>query len=190
MYTLTLNASAVQLNRFARHALSKLTATFDADLYEDFVDAWGTHIITKSFIGGMIEEQAKAVRCFPGGEDSMLIRCLPFGDRSSINSTCLYYGDRNRVVSKRRLGGNADVDGNHEWKRTLAIAPALLQILEMVPWYDFVKNESVKQNLQTFIRYRQRVADANEAKEVRLADARLSPCISGTEQLLFQTRIV
>ncbi|CAF4384571.1 unnamed protein product, partial [Rotaria magnacalcarata] len=63
LYTLSLNASTVQLNVFARRALSKLTATFDPELYEGFLDAWGTHIITKSLLSGMIEERAKVMRC-------------------------------------------------------------------------------------------------------------------------------
>ncbi|CAF3305243.1 unnamed protein product [Rotaria socialis] len=38
LYTLTIDASAVQLNEFARRALSQLTATLDSDLYEDFIN--------------------------------------------------------------------------------------------------------------------------------------------------------
>ncbi|CAF2073549.1 unnamed protein product [Rotaria magnacalcarata] len=145
LYTMTLNSSTVELNSFARRALSHLTAMFDIDLYEDFIDAWGTHIITKSLVGGMIEERAKT-----------------------------------RVISKRLLGGNVEVDHEDEWKRTLAVGPALLQILEMVPWYDFVTDAAVKKNLHTVIRYRLRNVDNLQAEAVRQVDARLSPCVSGS----------
>ncbi|CAF3361612.1 unnamed protein product [Rotaria sp. Silwood2] len=184
LYTLTLNASAIQLNSFARRALSTLTATIDPDLYDDFVNSWGTHIITRSLVGGMVEERAKTVRCLRSSHDSLLVRCMPFWDQSPKSPACVYYADQTRVVSKRRLGGNVEVDNDHEWKRTLAVAPALLQILEMVPWYDFVTDEAVKQNLRTVIQYRQRIGDMVQAEGVHQVDARLSPCYSGTKKLI------
>ncbi|CAF4502472.1 unnamed protein product, partial [Rotaria socialis] len=79
-------------------------------------------------------------------------------------------------ISKRRLGGDVALDNDNEWKRTLSTGPALLQILEMVPWYDLVTDEAVKQNLRTIIRYRQRNIDLVQAEAVRQIDARLSPC--------------
>ncbi|CAF4290208.1 unnamed protein product [Rotaria socialis] len=178
LYTMSLNASTVELNSFALRALSHLTAMFDIDLYEDFIDAWGTHIITKSLVGGMIEERAKVTRCFRAADNGMFARCIPFWDRRLISSSCAYYAAQTRVISKRLLGGNVQVDHEDEWKRTLAAGPALLQILEMVPWYDFVTDAAVKKNLHTVIRYRLRNVDNLQAQAVRQADARLSPCVS------------
>ncbi|CAF2090630.1 unnamed protein product, partial [Rotaria magnacalcarata] len=178
LYTMTLNSSTVELNSFARRALSHLTAMFDIDLYEDFIDAWGTHIITKSLVGGMIEERAKVTRCFRAADNGMFARCIPFWDRRLINSNCAYYAAQTRVISKRLLGGNVEVDHEDEWKRTLAVGPALLQILEMVPWYDFVTDAAVKKNLHTVIRYRLRNVDNLQAEGARQVDARLSPCVS------------
>ncbi|CAF4645861.1 unnamed protein product [Rotaria socialis] len=102
LYTLTINASTIQLNPFARHAVSQLTTTFDPDLYEDFVEAWETHIITRSL-------------------------------------------------------------------------------------YDFVTDNSVKQNLRTIIRYRQRNIDLVQTEAVRQVNARLSPCISDSTCTPFWT---
>ncbi|CAF4341955.1 unnamed protein product, partial [Rotaria magnacalcarata] len=90
------------------------------------------------------------------------------------------YAAQTRVISKRLLGGNVEVDHEDEWKRTLAVGPALLQILEMVPWYDFVTDAAVKKNLHTVIRYRLRNVDNLQAEAVRQVDARLSPCVSGS----------
>ncbi|CAF3806092.1 unnamed protein product [Rotaria magnacalcarata] len=136
LYTLTINASAVQLNEFASRALSQLTATFDSDLYEDFINTWGTHIITRSLVGGMIEERAKVPRCSRIFDNARLAHCIPFSDRGPISSNCTYYTDQMRLISKRRLGGDGEIDNDNEWKRTLATGPALLQILEMVPCPD------------------------------------------------------
>ncbi|CAF1619131.1 unnamed protein product [Rotaria magnacalcarata] len=180
LYTLTINASAVQLNEFALHALSHLTATFDSDLYEDFINTWGTHIITRSLVGGMIEERAKVPRCSRIFDNARLAHCIPFSDRGPISSNCTYYTDQMRLISKRRLGGDVEIDNDNEWKRTLATGPALLQILEMVPWYDFITDKAVKQNLITIMRYRQTNFDFSQAESARLVDSRLQPCISGS----------
>ncbi|CAF5201228.1 unnamed protein product, partial [Rotaria magnacalcarata] len=83
-----------------------------------------------------------------------------------------------RLISKRRLGGDGEIDNDNEWKRTLATGPALLQILEMVPWYDFITHKAVKQNLITIMRYRQTNFDFIQAESARLVDSRLQPCIS------------
>ncbi|CAM4825202.1 unnamed protein product, partial [Rotaria magnacalcarata] len=178
LYTLTINASAVQLNEFASRALSQLTATFDSDLYEDFINTWGTHIITRSLVGGMIEERVKVPRCSRIFDNARLAHCIPFSDRGPISSNCTYYTDQMRLISKRRLGGDGEIDNDNEWKRTLATGPALLQILEMVPWYDFITHKAVKQNLITIMRYRQTNFDFIQAESARLVDSRLQPCIS------------
>ncbi|CAF3370495.1 unnamed protein product [Rotaria socialis] len=176
LYTLTLNISTIELNSFARDAVSKLTPNFDHDLYEDFLDAWETHIITKSLVGGMVEQRAILKRCFEAGNDRIFGQCIPFSDRDPGNFTCGCYASFARMISKRRLGGDVALDNDNEWKRTLSTGPALLQILEMVPWYDLVTDEAVKQNLRTIIRYRQRNIDLVQAEAVRQIDARLSPC--------------
>ncbi|CAF4212014.1 unnamed protein product [Rotaria socialis] len=184
LYTLTINASAVQLNEFARHALSQLTTTFDSDLYEDFINTCGTHVITRSLVGGMIEERAKVPRCSRVYDDASFAHCIPFGDRGAISSNCTYYTTQIRVISKRLLGGNVEIADGNEWKRTLAVGPALLQILEMVPWYDFITNNAVKQNLITIMRYRQTNFDFIQAESARLVDSRLQPCISGAQTII------
>ncbi|CAF2158820.1 unnamed protein product [Rotaria magnacalcarata] len=64
LYTLTSNISTIEFNSFPRDATSKLTPNFDPDLYEDFLDAWGTHIITKSIVGG-IPLRTNSIYIFP-----------------------------------------------------------------------------------------------------------------------------
>ena len=178
LYILVLQPSSVKLNSFARHALSQLTAEYDLDLYEEFLDAWGTHIITASLIGGMVEERASVKRCFVATSKDAFERCIPFSSRAQNNLDCGYYASQARGTLKRRLGGNVQVENDNKWKRTLAVAPALLQILEMIPWYEFVTNRVVKQNLRASIQCRLRNVDARQADAVRQVNARLSPCFS------------
>lgn len=186
LYTLTLNASAIQLNSFARRALSHLTKTFNPSLYKAFIDVWGTHIVTSSLIGGMIEERAKVKRCFRASDNAMFAECLPFNNRSHINSSCAYYAAQTRVISKRRLGGDTDINHEHQWRNTLATGPALVQILEMVPWYEFVSDAAVKQNLQSAISCRQENIASVQEEAVLQIDARLLPCIAGAYKMIRQ----
>ncbi|CAM4771904.1 unnamed protein product [Rotaria magnacalcarata] len=72
LYTLTSNISTIEFNSFPRDAVSKLTPNFDPDPYEDFLDAWGTRIITKSTVGGMVEQRAIVRRCFEASNDRIL----------------------------------------------------------------------------------------------------------------------
>ena len=178
LYILVLQPSSIKLNPFARRAVSRLTAEYDLDLYEEFLDAWGTHIITASLIGGMVEERASVKRCFVATSKDAFERCIPFSSRTQTNSDCGYYASQARVTSKRRLGGNVQVENDNKWKRTLAVAPALLQVLEMIPWYEFVTNRVVKQNLRASIQCRLRNVDARQAEAVRQVNARLPPCFS------------
>ena len=60
----------------------------------------------------------------------------------------------------------------------MACGPALLKILTMMPWYAFVSNKVVKQNLRVSIQGRLRCAHRYQAEAVRQISARLPPCFS------------
>lgn len=184
LYTLRLNVSNIQLNIFARRALSQLTTTFNAKLYEDFLNAWGTHIITRSLIGGMIEERARVKECATVSGDDAVTRCLRLSGRTVIPSDCSYYNNRSRIISKRYLGGNIDLENEAEWKRTIAVGPALLQILDVVPWNDFVQDETIKENLRIAIRYRVQLTDAVRAEAIRQISSRSVSCSHISNALL------
>ena len=186
LYILALQPSSIKLNPFARRALSQLPVVHDVDLYEEFLDAWGTHIITASLVGGMVEERASVKRCFIATSKDAFERCIPFSGRSQTSPACAYYGSQARVTSKRRLGGNVQAESDNKWKRTLAIAPALLEILAMIPWYELVSNERVKQNLRVSIQCRLRNVDTRQAEAVRQVNAHLPPCFSSnTNNVIF-----
>ena len=178
LYIQALKPSNVKLNKFAHYALSQLPVVYDVDLYEEFLDAWGTHIITASLVGGMVEERASVKRCFVATSKDAFERCIPFSSRAQTGPDCGYYARQARVTSKRRLGGNVQIENDNKWKRTLAAAPALLEILAMIPWYEFVTNRVVKRNLRASIQCRLRIVDARQAEAVRQVNARLLPCFS------------
>ena len=48
----------------------------------------------------------------------------------------------------------------------------------MIPWYELVSNERVKQNLRVSIQCRLRNVDTRQAEAVRQVNARLPPCFS------------
>ena len=190
LYVLALKSSNVKLNPFARRALSQLTEEYDLDLYEEFLNAWGTHIITASVVGGMVEEQASVKRCFIATSKDAFEQCIPFSSRVQNSSECAYYANQTRVTSKRRLGGNVQAESDNEWKKTLATAPALLQIFTTMPWYELVSNKAVKQNLRASIQCRLRNVDARQAEAVRQVNARLPPCFSSNTISVFVSMIV
>ena len=190
LYILVLTPSSIKLNPFARRALSQLPVVHDVDLYEEFLDAWGTHIITASLIGGMVEERASVKRCFIATSKGAFERCIPFSSRGHIGPDCAYYANQARVTSRRRLGGNVEAQSDHKWKRTLAVAPALLQIFTMMPWYAFVSNKVVKQNLRASIQDRLRCAHRRQTDAVRLVNAYLSPCFSSNTRNVISSVVV
>ena len=91
LYILPLQPSSIKLNSFARRALSQLPAVHDVDLYEEFLDSWGTHIITASLVGGMVEERASVKRCFIATSKDAFERCIPFSGRGQTSPACAYY---------------------------------------------------------------------------------------------------
>lgn len=53
------------LNSLASNAIAQLTTTYDEELYNEFLDVWGTHIAMNTTIGGMVELQTSDNRCSP-----------------------------------------------------------------------------------------------------------------------------
>jgi hypothetical protein len=58
-----LSMGTPQLNSLASEALSYLTSQYDANLYDLFLEGWGTHIAINTTIGGMVEQLTTVPRC-------------------------------------------------------------------------------------------------------------------------------
>ncbi|CAF3687438.1 unnamed protein product [Rotaria sp. Silwood1] len=46
-----LEVNNLTLNEYVKEAISLLPATYDASIYSDFMDTWGTHIAVSTLIG-------------------------------------------------------------------------------------------------------------------------------------------
>ncbi len=54
---LTFKSDDLKLNKFAQRAVDSLPQEFNPDVYNDFLNSWGTHIAVDTYLGGMIEKQ-------------------------------------------------------------------------------------------------------------------------------------
>ena len=62
LYKLSLRAGWERnLNVFVKMALKALPMKYDANIYSRFMDTWGTHVGTKTLVGGMVEQQVSVV---------------------------------------------------------------------------------------------------------------------------------
>ena len=166
LYILALEPSSVKLNPFTRRALSQLTAEYALDLYEEFLDTWGTHITTASLVGGMAKQRASVKRCFVATSKDAFERCLSFSSRGQTSSDCAHYASQARVMSTCRFGSYVQAESINKWKRTLVVVPTVLHIQAVIPCYEFVTNNVVKQNLHASIQCRLRNVDACQSEAV------------------------
>ncbi|CAF0731438.1 unnamed protein product [Didymodactylos carnosus] len=148
LFSLEVPAAKMKLNRLAEQAISMLPAVYNAEVYKDFMGTWGTHIIVKSLLGGMYEEQAKLKACLT------LPQYNPTNTTGNISCVflnasleCLHFQQRSDVIAKRYIGGDAEVIEKDNWQKTISLNPALLQVDQMITWYDFVEDIVIKENL-------------------------------------------
>lgn len=52
----------LRLNRYARAAVDTLTHTFNEELYTDFINSWGTHIVQQALIGNFVFFSLRFIR--------------------------------------------------------------------------------------------------------------------------------
>lgn len=53
---LTFKSDNLRLNRFAQRAVDSLPQDLNWDIYNDFLNSWGTHVAVDTHLGGMIEK--------------------------------------------------------------------------------------------------------------------------------------
>ncbi|CAF1295634.1 unnamed protein product [Rotaria sp. Silwood1] len=152
---------SLPLNSYARTAINALTATYDEDLYNAFFNAWGTHIVVETTVGGITEKQILFQKCLNSSVARLNVKAELLSKRSCINED---YHKWRKSFSDRRIGGNVDlIQDTNEWFRTLAYAPAMISAKRYVSWTDIVTNPSIKQNLQDAIN--RRINNANEDRQ-------------------------
>ncbi|CAF3775100.1 unnamed protein product [Rotaria sp. Silwood1] len=153
---------SLKLNKYAQKAINALTVEYNEELYQNFMDVWGTHITVSTIVGGMTEQQILFKSCLLSTneitdglsqsvfEDNLkqdLLKTTPCIDR--------FYYDRRKKLLDHRIGGNILLINNtDEWKKTIVYNPALLTVKKYLPWYDFISNMTIKRNLKQAVERR------------------------------------
>jgi hypothetical protein len=145
LYALQMKSSdqpkSLVLNKYAQGALDQLTNEVTNDVYKSFIDAWGTHIIVSTRIGGMIEQQISLRECILR-DDTLMTAGMTLANLTKdmseellSSSPCIthYYYVRRKKLLDRLLGGNVNANTTLDWYRTLALDPALVRIDKYIP---------------------------------------------------------
>ncbi|CAF3323683.1 unnamed protein product [Rotaria sp. Silwood2] len=164
MYTVTIKDEdqALKLNKYAQRAVDALTVQYNDELYENFIDAWGTHITVSTKVGGMTEQQILFKSCVidtseitDGLSQSIFEENLKQELLEQTPCIDKFYYMRRKKLLDHRIGGNILLINNtDEWKKTIVYNPALLTVEKYLPWYDLITNSVIKRNLKQAIEKR------------------------------------
>ncbi|CAF1084830.1 unnamed protein product [Didymodactylos carnosus] len=193
MYTISIPDDKTKLNHFAQRAVDMLTSKYDAALYDSFLDAWGTHVTVSNQVGGMTEQQVQFKSCIMNRTE-FTEGLLSSNDKRPITRSSLEYNLKQELLYKRpcldhyywlrrkklldhRVGGDVTISNNTvAWQKTIAYNPALLAINKYIPWYDLVKDATVKANLKQAIINRINTTNAQrqiQAEKIRTERANM-----------------
>ena len=177
MYTVAIkdNDQSLKLNRYAQRAINALTVQYNDELYQNFMDAWGTHITVSTTVGGMTEQQIVFKSCVLSTSE------ITDGQSQSVfeenlkqelleKTPCLdkfYYARRKKLLDHRIGGDILLINNTEEWRKTIVYNPALLIVNKYLPWYDFIADTTIKENLKQAIERR-----LNATNTIRQAQAR------------------
>ncbi|KAL4511147.1 hypothetical protein ABPG73_008225 [Tetrahymena malaccensis] len=188
---LTFKNDSLRLNRFAQRAIDALPEEFQPDVYNEFLNSWGTHISVDTFIGGMIEKQTVFKDCvfagssFTGGLSAEQV-LLALQNELHGNPGDEYFAARRRVSIDHRFGGNPEDPVN--WESTISQNPALLKINRFISWDNMSGNPQVRANLQQAINNRieamkqrqiNHQAEVREQRRIQSCAAQQAYAISG-----------
>ncbi|KAL4474483.1 hypothetical protein ABPG72_016161 [Tetrahymena utriculariae] len=188
---LSFKINNLKLNKFAQRAIDALPQAFQANIYNEFLNSWGTHISIDTFIGGMIEKQTVFKDCifasksFTGGLSAdQVVQALRNELQGKQGDE--YFAARRQVSIDHRFGGNPENTSN--WENTISQNPALLRINKFISWDNMTTNPQIKANLQKAINNRIETmkqkqqsyqAQIKEQRRVQSNAARQAYAISG-----------
>ncbi|KAL4474492.1 hypothetical protein ABPG72_016170 [Tetrahymena utriculariae] len=151
---LTFKTDKLKHNRFAQRAIDALPQDFKPNVYNNFLDSWGTHISVDTLIGGMIKKQTFFKDClyaspfFTGGLSvDQVTQALNIELYGKPNSG--YFAARRKVSLDHRFYGNPE-NGAY-WESTISQNPALLKINKFISWDTMKENPQIKINFQKAI---------------------------------------
>ena len=71
-----------------------------------------------------------------------------------------FYANRRKISKDHRLGGDPTRVDEEAWATTIAANPALLKVVQYVPWSDMIEiDPAVRENLRKLIKQRTTLAD-------------------------------
>ncbi|CAF1023346.1 unnamed protein product, partial [Didymodactylos carnosus] len=187
LYSLTVdgadNPATIKLNDYAKNAIDALTLKYDQRLYDEFMNAWGTHVAVETKVGGMKEQQVIYKECMlktsdfvDGISEAQLEKNLQQELLSPLRP-CLddYYYFRRRTYVNHFIGGDlTKINNTQLWQKTILKDPVVLTVSRYVPWSDIVENQTISKNLKRAIKYRldtinaARTEQANQVQVQRL----------------------
>ena len=169
-----LTTTQTKLKQYAQYAIDSLPNELTND-YNDFLDAWGTHISFETQLGGMIEKQVVFKECiwsspfFTGGMNDQQLTEAMQGELTGKQGDT-YYVARRRISLDHRFGGSPE--NVADWPSTISRNPALLKINRLVPWSDVISDPTKKGNLLKAIT--DRVAKAKQARDIEYQQTKQS----------------
>merc|ERR1719312_633219 len=177
LYRLTLNGAwEKNLNVFAQAALKALPQAYDANLYNRFMDTWGTHVARDTLVGGMQEQQVVMKDCMwqspylTGGLTPEKLEEYLKLDMKKAPPQDSFYLDRRQMSIDHRIGGNPEIGDLTGWQKSLGKNPALIKIYSHVKWSDVASKSglvsaAVVNNLNKAITDRMTQRENERAKE-------------------------
>ncbi|EAR82455.1 MAC/perforin domain protein (macronuclear) [Tetrahymena thermophila SB210] len=154
---MTFKNDNLNLNKYAQRAVNALPQEYSAEVYNDFLESWGTHISVDTYIGGMIEKVNAFKSCvyaspsFNGGLSPQQVE-QALNNELIGNPAEGFFTARRKIAVDHRFGGNPENESN--WENTISQNPALLKINKFISWDNLVADVQVKQNLQQAIKNR------------------------------------
>ncbi|CAF4059651.1 unnamed protein product [Rotaria sp. Silwood2] len=162
-----LKVEVLKLNEYATSAINALPKVYNEMIYDSFLRNWGTHIVLKSLVGGMHEQQVLFKDCVFSFNGSITSENLDEYLKQDILAETLgnsFYAERRKISIDHKLGGKPSLSNVTAWKQSLGPNPALLKIEQFTPWYEIVEDLDVKENLMRIIKNR---TDTYEQKRIQ-----------------------
>jgi hypothetical protein len=163
-------------------ALKYLPEAFDATIYNEFIRYWGTHVITAAAIGGACESLLSVKSCFASGDATLLANeaqlvlgvktmqtKLPTGE--SFNQAFMEHTTAETI---NMYGGDLTLIKPSQWtqrQRTIAQAPVLIKVDNMVPIADYINDTARKSNMQQAVTAYLAAAKATQQAAIAAAKA-------------------
>eukprot|EP00033_Pygsuia_biforma_P000783 GCRY01000914.1.p1 GENE.GCRY01000914.1~~GCRY01000914.1.p1 ORF type:complete len:531 (+),score=87.23 GCRY01000914.1:171-1763(+) len=163
-YSLSLNSSVnpthMPLDPVFLAALDYLPAVYDANLYQELVVYWGTHVAVSGEFGGNIQEKTVLRECLysvSGGTmtDSEMraqaaLDYLQFLDPHAPGPNNAKYKAARKIVQKIIDGGNPELSDLNQRIASFEADPVLTKF-DYVPLWKFVRNSTIATNVRRAI---------------------------------------